>query len=118
MYDPQVKHDEIKSYFPAVTVHSDPLQALDGAHAIVLLTEVWRSYSTESPWLTDSCQPSRVQWDEFTQYDYQAIYERMNKPAFVFDGRNILPFERLVEIGFSVHAIGRRSPHHHRFGFH
>ncbi|MNC97858.1 hypothetical protein D3C83_156520 [compost metagenome] len=31
----------------------------------------------------------------------------MNKPAFVFDGRNVLPHDRLRALGFHVHAIGK-----------
>jgi UDPglucose 6-dehydrogenase len=42
-------------------------EACKEAHAIAVLTE----------------------WDEFVQYDWQRIYDSI-KPAFVFDGRNIL----------------------------
>ena len=35
------------------------------------------------------------------------IYENMQKPAFIFDGRNILDHKRLKDIGFEVHAIGK-----------
>jgi UDPglucose 6-dehydrogenase len=31
----------------------------------------------------------------------------MNKPAFIFDGRNILDLEKLRELGFRVHGIGK-----------
>jgi UDPglucose 6-dehydrogenase len=31
----------------------------------------------------------------------------MEKPAFVFDGRNILEHERLYSIGFNVYPLGR-----------
>ena len=34
----------------------------------------------------------------------------MSKPAFVFDGRNILPHAALREIGFEVYAIGKQEP--------
>jgi UDPglucose 6-dehydrogenase len=30
----------------------------------------------------------------------------MEKPAFIFDGRNILDHQRLFEMGFNVLAIG------------
>ena len=32
----------------------------------------------------------------------------MLKPAFVFDGRNILPHSHLMELGFRVEAIGKK----------
>ena len=65
--------------------HSDPYEALNGTHAIVVITE----------------------WDEFKSYDWQKIYERMQKPAFVFDGRNILDQKKLESIGFIYQSIGR-----------
>jgi UDPglucose 6-dehydrogenase len=35
------------------------------------------------------------------------IYDTMTKPAFIFDGRNILDHAKLREIGFIVYAIGK-----------
>jgi UDPglucose 6-dehydrogenase len=62
----------------------DPYKALEGAHAVAVLTE----------------------WDEFTSYNWQAMYDAMQKPAFVFDGRNILDKQKLEAIGFVYTAIG------------
>lgn len=61
------------------------MDAVTGAHAIAVLTE----------------------WDEFIHLDYEAIFKVMNKPAFIFDGRNILPHDKLRKIGFDVYAIGK-----------
>jgi len=63
---------------------TDPYIAMEGAHAIAILTE----------------------WEEFKSYDWQRIYNRMQKPAFIFDGRNILNKELLEKIGFIYNAIG------------
>ncbi len=63
---------------------SDPYQACEGAHAIAVLTE----------------------WDEFKSYDWQRIYAGMLKPAFIFDGRNVLDKAALEKIGFSYQGIG------------
>lgn len=60
-------------------------EACDGAHAIVVVTE----------------------WDEFKTYDYKSLYDKMMKPAFLFDGRNMLDHAALVDIGFEVHALGK-----------
>lgn len=68
-----------------VFVHNDPYKALEGAHAIAILTE----------------------WDEFKTYDWKRIYNKMQKPAFIFDGRNLLDIKLLTEIGFKVKAIGK-----------
>ena len=62
----------------------DPYEACKNAHAIAVLTE----------------------WDEFVHYDWQKIYDAMQKPAFVFDGRNILNESELKSIGFVYQAIG------------
>merc|ERR1712029_791765 len=66
-----------------------PEEAVDGAHALVVLTE----------------------WDEFKKYPYREFYATMMKPAFLFDGRSILNHSMLEDIGFEVHAIGKgRGP--------
>ena len=48
-----------------------------------------------------------TEWDEFKDLDYQKIHDGMLKPAFLFDGRNILPHAKLREIGFRLFAIGK-----------
>ncbi len=68
----------------------DPYQAANGAHAIAVVTE----------------------WDQYKTLDYQRIYDRMIKPAFVFDGRNILDHKALYEIGFNVYSIGKAALKH------
>lgn len=68
-----------------LTVASDPYEACTKAYAVAVVTE----------------------WDEFITYDWQRIYDNMMKPAFVFDGRNILNHEMLEGIGFRVKAIGK-----------
>jgi len=100
VYDPQVTRDQMLVEFQyscnitpentprfdsMVTTCASAVEACTGAHAIAIMTE----------------------WDEFTALDYRAIYEVMSKPAFIFDGRNILPHDELREIGFEVHAIGK-----------
>jgi UDPglucose 6-dehydrogenase len=40
----------------------------------------------------------------------------MVKPAFIFDGRNILDHRRLYELGFNVYAVGKVPRTH--FGTH
>ena len=68
-----------------VTIVNDAYQASDQAHAIAVMTE----------------------WDEFKGLDFNKIYDSMQQPAFVFDGRNLLDGEKLTEIGFELHAIGK-----------
>jgi len=98
IYDPKVESEQIVHDFdeykvmPAdmkfadfVTIDTDPYAAAQGAHAIAVMTE----------------------WDAFKSYDYTRIYDSMMKPAFIFDGRNILPHDELKRIGFEVYAIGK-----------
>jgi len=68
-----------------LTTHADPYITLEEAHGIAVLTE----------------------WDEFKEYDWQRIYDNMQKPAFIFDGRNILDRQMLEKIGFEVYTIGK-----------
>lgn len=97
IYDPRVEKETIFRDLSAtdrllagelethVTVVSDPYEALDQAHAMAVVTE----------------------WDEFKDLDFERVLQGMRKPAFVFDGRNILPHAKLRDLGFEVHAIGK-----------
>jgi UDPglucose 6-dehydrogenase len=91
VYDPQVSEEQIRAEIlgsginPNLTVSTSALEACKGAHGAAILTE----------------------WDEFKTLDFPKIHEDMLKPAFLFDGRNILPIEKLKQIGFRVFAIGK-----------
>lgn len=96
VYDPKVSRkkvladlDYLESRTAAANANSivsfeNPYEACEKAHAIAVLTE----------------------WDEFVTYDWKKIYDSMQKPAFVFDGRNILDKEKLESIGFMYQGIG------------
>jgi UDPglucose 6-dehydrogenase len=98
IYDPKVSVDQIfldlsepgvvdnsKNLKKRVTIAQTAYEAAEDADAIVITTE----------------------WDEFKELDFQKIYDKMHKPAFIFDGRLILDANKLREIGFRVHTIGR-----------
>lgn len=97
VYDPKVERETVYrdlNYLESreqdqnknnVVVFDDPYDACKDAHAIAILTE----------------------WDEFRTYNWQEIYDNMKKPAFVFDGRNILDEEKLKGIGFIFQKIGK-----------
>jgi len=63
----------------------DPYEAAAGCDAIAVMTE----------------------WDVYKTLDYERIYRSMTKPAFVFDGRNILDHGRLFDMGFNVYPVGK-----------
>jgi UDPglucose 6-dehydrogenase len=96
VYDPKVKAKQMQAdlnYLGTrnaednskfLEVVKDPYEACKEAHAVAILTE----------------------WDEFRDYDWQKIFEHMNKPAFVFDGRMILDKSLMNNIGFKYYVIG------------
>ncbi len=48
-----------------------------------------------------------TEWDIYTGLDFEKIYDTMRKPAFIFDGRNILDHDTLFAIGFNVFPVGK-----------
>ena len=68
-----------------IMFEEDPYEAVVDAHALAILTE----------------------WDVYKTLDYQRIFDAMEKPAFLFDGRNILDHTALHKIGFEVYSIGK-----------
>jgi len=94
IYDPKVtipqmcKDLAIQDDDPNVEFATSAAQAAKGAHALLVLTE----------------------WDEFRQLDFEAIYQSMVKPAWIFDGRSLLDHARLRQIGFKVYSIGKPLP--------
>ena len=48
-----------------------------------------------------------TEWDIYKELDYKKIYKSMRKPAFIFDGRNLLDHQDLFNIGFNVYPIGK-----------
>jgi UDPglucose 6-dehydrogenase len=92
IYDPKVKPDSILSSLGLgeaengrITFCNDAEEACRGTHAIALLTE----------------------WDEFKDVDFGKVFQQMRKPAYFFDGRNLLDLAELKEIGFRAFAIGK-----------
>lgn len=96
VYDPKVSRNKMLSDLDyletrtveenskALSIFDNAYEACKGAHAVAILTE----------------------WDEFTTYNWQKIYDSMHKPAFLFDGRNILNSKELESIGFIYKGIG------------
>ncbi|OPY86367.1 MAG: UDP-glucose 6-dehydrogenase TuaD [Syntrophus sp. PtaU1.Bin208] len=68
----------------------DPYEAAKGCHAIAIMTE----------------------WALYSELDYARLYRDAEKPAFIFDGRNILDPRHCFEVGFNVFSIGKRPLTH------
>ncbi|KAI0694119.1 UDP-glucose dehydrogenase [Cytidiella melzeri] len=100
IYDPKVDAEQIwmdlaeacptmtlEQIKKQVTLASSALEGCKNKEAIVIATE----------------------WKEFRDIDWQSVYDNMNKPAFVFDGRLLVDADHLRQIGFKVKVIGRGS---------
>lgn len=101
VFDPKVTHERIcldlvllwehrgetkfESKLKQIISFNDPLETVKKAHAIAIITE----------------------WDIFKTMDFKAIYKKMEKPAFIFDGRKILNQKELIKIGFHSYEIGK-----------
>lgn len=78
--------NEARALFDGVDYAEGPYQALEGADAVVLLTE----------------------WDEFRALDLERVKSLLNAPVMV-DLRNIYRPDLMAEKGFQYHSVGRPS---------
>ena len=71
-------------YGDKLTYFDLPLEALDGADALAIVTE----------------------WAEFRTPDFDEMKARLRQPA-VFDGRNLYKPRQMASLGFTYHCIGK-----------
>jgi len=91
--DPQAIENaklEMPDLAGSIEYEEDPYKAASGAHAIAVLTD----------------------WQLYRELDFQRIYDGMQKPAFLFDGRNMLDHNALYDMGFEVYSIGKGYKSH------
>ena len=95
IYDPKVQKNQIDFDLKYINknvsknlfkVYENYIQCLKETNVVAILTE----------------------WNEFNDYDWELIYDNMNKPAYIYDGRNIMNKEKLEKIGFKYIAIGKK----------
>lgn len=77
---------ELSNATSKITFEKDPYKACEGAHAIAVLTE----------------------WEDYKNLNYLDIYYSMEKPVFLFDGRNIVDHKKLHSMGFNVFPVGKK----------
>jgi UDPglucose 6-dehydrogenase len=82
-YDPAAGA-EAKSEFANTEIASDAQSAIEGADALVILTE----------------------WPEFRDADLGMVKAALRHPVII-DGRNLWPVERMAELGFTYLSFGR-----------
>ncbi len=94
IHDPKALENakiELADVKNGIEFESDPYKAAADAHAIVIITH----------------------WDEFKELDFKKIFDSMEKPAFIFDGRTYLDHQKLFDMGFNVFPIGKASMTHY-----
>lgn len=82
-YDP-IAADTVRQKFPNVSYTNTADEAMQGAHAALLITE----------------------WKECVQLDWAKIYQSMAQPVLL-DGRNAWPAELVKQAGFQYCGVGR-----------
>jgi UDPglucose 6-dehydrogenase len=73
-----------KAELPRTEIVADAHTAIDGADALVVMTE----------------------WPEFVEADLARVRETLRRPVII-DGRNVWPVERMAELGFTYLSFGR-----------
>jgi UDPglucose 6-dehydrogenase len=84
-FDPE-GNAEAKKLMPELDYRSDPYEAMDGADAVILITE----------------------WNAFRALDLARVKRLLRRPL-VIDLRNIYKPEEMAEAGLAYHSIGRAS---------
>ena len=85
-YDPAAMPEARRLYGnqPLLTLCQTPLECLDGADALAVVTE----------------------WHQFRSPDFDDIKRRLKRPV-IFDGRNLYSPQQLRAAGFSHYSVGR-----------
>lgn len=106
IYDPQVTAEQIHKDLKDVLRNGD--SELSDASARLIAENVEIVDSIEAASRDAHAIAVLTEWDEFADVDFASIYQSMQKPAFVFDGRNVLKSLPLQEYGFVYQGIGFR----------
>lgn len=85
-YDPAAMETSQFYFKDKITYAANEYDALNGADALLILTE----------------------WNEFRNPEFDKISESL-KEKLIFDGRNIMNIDKMIELGYSYFGIGRHS---------
>jgi UDPglucose 6-dehydrogenase len=86
VHDPEALAEARRYFGDRVSYHRINYEALDGADALLILTE----------------------WNEFRRPDFARMKKLLKEPI-VFDGRNLYDPADMRELGFVYHSIGRAA---------
>jgi len=92
--DPKAIPDQYRDFggkeYENLYYNDDIYDAVENSHAVAFVTE----------------------WEEYKTLDFKKMFNLMEKPAFIFDGRNFLDHGLLHRIGFNVYSIGKEPMLH------
>jgi len=84
VHDPEAMENVRAQYGDKLTYCTKPMQALDGADALAIMTE----------------------WGDYQRPEFKTMFQRMKSPT-IFDGRNLYEPWAMERLGFKYHSIGR-----------
>src|SRR5262245_18880948 len=84
VHDPEALTEARRNFGDRVSYHAINYDALDGADALLILTE----------------------WNEFRRPDFARMRKLLKQPVII-DGRNVYEPDDMQELGFLYHSIGR-----------
>jgi len=87
-YEPEAMENIDKIYGDKISLYEDEYDALEGAAALLIITE----------------------WPVFRQPEFDSIANKL-KQKVIFDGRNLYPTNQMKEMGFEYISIGRKEVH-------
>jgi UDPglucose 6-dehydrogenase len=85
-YDPEAMENIRKMYGNRITLCENEYDALEGADALLIITE----------------------WPVFRQPEFDLMVSKM-KNKLILDGRNLYPVRQMEELGFTYISIGRKE---------
>lgn len=88
VWDPGTDTDAITGLFPGARAAEGLTEAVEGAHAVVVLTE----------------------WPQAIEADWQALAALLDEPRLIIDGKNCLSPEQMGELAVRYRSIGTRLP--------
>lgn len=85
-YDPEAMENINKIYGDKIELFEDEYDALEGADALLIITE----------------------WPVFRQPEFELMTKKLNQKV-IFDGRNLYPTQQMEQMGFKYISIGRKE---------
>jgi UDPglucose 6-dehydrogenase len=104
IYDPRVSESQIRAELTQAMLGPDG--RLSPASERLLAENIEVATSAPAAARNSHAIALLTEWDEFHTLDFPRIYQKMHKPAFLFDGRNRLKILNLQKHGFRYASIG------------